>query len=332
MRQATSPGTDPAALPDATALERARSRIEGVVRSTPLHHSPWLSEHAGSDVYLKLECWQETGSFKLRGATNAVAALDRDARQRGIVTASAGNHGLAVARAAALHGIHATVFVPRRAPETKKRRIRRRGATLRETDGGYDAAAAAARAHAEETGAHYLHAFVDPDVVAGQGTVGLEILEACPDARRILVPVGGGGLLAGIGAAVQGAGPGGAGLEVVGVQSSATRAMHAAFQADAVVPVPEEPTLCDGLAGETEDLAYARARQAAQRIVLVDESAVAAAIRSLYREEGIVAEGSGAVVVAAVLAGAARAAGPTVALITGGNIDAHVLARILGDD
>jgi threonine dehydratase len=336
MRPETKTRTEPASLPAAAELDRARRRIAGVARRTPLHRSPWLSELTDSDVYLKLECWQATHSFKLRGAANAVAALPPDVAGRGVVTASAGNHGLAVAHAAGLRGVKATVFVPRRAPETKKRRIRRSGAELREVDGGYDDAAAAARAFADRTGAHLLHAFVDPHVVAGQGTVGLEILETLPDVRQIVVPVGGGGLLAGIGGAVA-AGPaaGGSGqppVGVVGVQSSATRAMHAAFEAGAVVPVPDDPTLCDGLAGETEAPAYERARRVTDRIVLVDEAAIAPAIRSLFREEGIVSEGSGVVGVAALLEGALDAAGPTAVVITGGNIDAPTLARILDDD
>ncbi|MFW5952449.1 MAG: threonine ammonia-lyase, partial [Gemmatimonadota bacterium] len=215
-------------LPDGFAIAAARERLAGVARPTPLARSPWLSERVGVAVHLKLECWQRTHSFKLRGAYNAVAALDPATRRRGLVTASAGNHGLAVAHAARLHGAPATVIVPRGAPATKKARIRREGAELREVEGTYDDAAAAARALADERDAHLLHAFADPEVVAGQATVGLEIVESLPDVREVVVPVGGGGLAAGVGAALRDRAPA---ARVLGVQSTATRAMRDAFEA-----------------------------------------------------------------------------------------------------
>lgn len=322
--------------PDRNAILRARDRLADVARVTPQEHSTWLSEIAGVPVYLKLECWQRTRSFKFRGAYNAVAALDATVRRRGLVTASAGNHGLALALAARLLDATATIFVPASAPVTKKERIRRTGGELREVPGIYDDAAAAARAYAAENGAHFLNAFADPDVVAGQGTVGLEVLDAVSraepgpagsDRLDVLVPVGGGGLAAGIGLAVADRG------RVIGVQSTATTAMHAAFEAGRVVPVhdPTE-TLCDGLAGETEQAAYERARPVVERIELVEEAAVGPAIRSLYRNEAVVSEGSGAVGVAAILAGDLHLEAPTVVIITGGNIDTSTLARILGGD
>ena len=328
---------DPAGIPEPTgipgpaidALELARERLRGVAYRTPLERSDWLSDVAGVPVHLKLECWQRTRSFKLRGAYNAMAALPEPVRSRSVVTASAGNHGLAVATAARLLGVEAVVYVPEGAPATKKSRIRRAGATLREVGGIYDDAAAAARAFSAEAGAYYLDAFTDPDVVAGQGTVGLEILEQLPEAASVLVPVGGGGLVAGVGIAVRGS-PQPA--RVIGVQSTATTAMHAAFAAGRVVPVDDPvETLCDGLAGETEPEAFRRVRAVTETIRLVDEGSVAPAIRSLYRREGVVAEGSGAVGVAAVLAGDLHLDGPAVVVISGGNIDAAVLARILED-
>ena len=328
------PGTDtpPHAGPDRADVERARDRLRGVAYRTPLERSAWLSDAAGVPVHLKLECWQRTRSFKLRGAYNAMAALPEAIRSRGVVTASAGNHGLAVATAAQLLDAGATVYVPEMAPATKKGRIREAGATLREVPGIYDDAAAAARAFADETGAYFLNAFADADVVAGQGTVGLEILDQLPDVATVLVPVGGGGLAAGVGIAVavrSGAAPG---VRVVGVQSTATTAMHAAFAAGRVVPVDDPvATLCDGLAGETEPAAYRRARAVTESIHLVDEGAVAPAIRSLYRREGVITEGSGAVGVAAILAGDVHLEGPVAVVISGGNIDAAVLARILED-
>ncbi|NIP78768.1 MAG: pyridoxal-phosphate dependent enzyme, partial [Gemmatimonadetes bacterium] len=197
------PGTEAGAAPGLDAIREARQRNAAVVWRTPLEPSAWLAAVAGVPVHLKLECWQRTRSFKIRGAHNAVAALDDATRARGLVAASAGNHGLAVALAARVHGARATVFVPETAPATKKDRIRGSGAELREVAGSYDDAAAAARRFAAETGAHPVHAFADPAVVAGQGTVGLEIVEELPGVATVVVPVGGGGLAAGVGAALR---------------------------------------------------------------------------------------------------------------------------------
>jgi threonine dehydratase len=314
---------------DLEAIRRARERIGPAVRSTPLQYSQWLSQAASVPVYLKLECWQRTRSFKFRGAYNAVAALDPEARDRGLVTASAGNHGLALALAASLHETSCTVFVPEDASLTKKDRIRRMGGDLREVSGIYDDAADIALDFAESTGGHYLSAFTDPDVVAGQGTLGLEILDELPEVREVVIPVGGGGLLAGVGIALESSADG----SVVGVQSTSTTAMHAAFKAGEVVPV-RDPwlTLCDGLAGKTEPVAYERARAVTDTIHLVDELRVAPAIRALYHSEAVVSEGSGAVGVAAVLDGVIQPEGPTVVVISGGNIDMATLAQVFAQD
>lgn len=306
----------------------ARERLRQVARKTPLQRSDWLSEKAGTDVYLKLECWQRTNSFKIRGAYNAVATLPEDERGRGLVTASAGNHGQAVALAARLCAASATVFVPTDAPETKKRRIRGFGADLREGGASYDEAAAAAREFAAATGAHYVHAFSDPAVVAGQGTVGLEIVEELPDVETILVPVGGGGLIGGIGIAAAAMTAGEA--RVVGVQSDRTASMHAAFEAGRVVETSVGPTLCDGLAGEVDDASYERARPVVDHMLLVDEQSVAPAIRALFEHEVVAAEGGGAVGVAAILNGRVEVDGPLVIVVSGGNIDGGRLAEILG--
>ncbi len=316
-------------LPNAQALVEARSRLAGIVRETPLQLSPWLSELTGHEVFLKLECWQRTGSFKLRGAYNAVAALGEEARRSGLIAASAGNHGQALALAASLFGATATVVVPASAPETKKRRIVAFGAALREVAGTYDDAAVVAAEMASETGAHMVHGFSDPDVVAGQGTVGLEIIEAQPAVRDVLVPVGGGGLAAGVGIACRALT--GAGTRVLGVQSEHTCAMHAAFEAGRVVPTPWRDTLCDGLAGEVEEESYERARPVVNGIHLVPEDRIAPAIRALYDHEGVVAEGSGVVGVAALMAGVLEIRGPAAVVISGGNIDARDLARILSE-
>jgi threonine dehydratase len=310
-------------------IYRARARLRGVTRRTPLVHSEWLSACTGVAVHLKLECWQITHSFKLRGAYNAVAALDASARARGLVTASAGNHGQALALAARLYDARATIFVPESAPRAKQTRIARYGAEVRPVAGSYDDAAEAAREFASERGATIIHSFNDPDVVAGQGTVGTEIVEELPQVRTVVVPIGGGGLAAGVGVALKSAlGPR---ARVLGVQSTETVAMHAAFVAGSVVPTPVLPTLCDGLAGETEPESYERVREVVDSIHLVAEHSVAEAIRLLFQEEGVVAEGSGAVGVAAALEGLPLE-GPTAIVVSGGNIDRRALSRILAED
>ncbi len=315
--------------PPLAHVYRARVRTKRVVRRTPLQHSPWLSRHAGVPVHLKLECWQHTNSFKLRGAYNAVSTVDPAHRAAGLVTASAGNHGQAVALAARLHGATATVFVPESAPSAKRNRIRAFGGVLREVPGSYDDAAAAARAYEEEAGARFIHGFNDPEVVAGQGTVGLEIVEELPELTTVVVPVGGGGLIAGVGLVVKSLV--GTGARVLGAQSEETVAMHAAFTAGRVTPVPVTDTLCDGLAGETEQESFERAWRVVDSLHLVTERSVARSMRLLFDQERVVAEGSGAVGVAAVLEGLPLE-GPTTIVVSGGNVDGRTLARILGND
>lgn len=316
------------ATPDIQDILEARERIRHVARNTPLQHSLWLSQRAGCPVFLKLECWQRTGSFKLRGAYNAIVQLDGPSRARGLVTASAGNHGQGVALAARELGIQVDVFVPDSAPETKKARIRQYGATLHTVPGIYDQAAAAARTFADAEGAYLLHPFADPRVVAGQGTVGVEIAESLARVRTVLVPVGGGGLISGVGLALKTLTGGSA--RIIGVQSDATPAMHAAFQAGHIVPATMGDTLADGLSGETEAVSFERARHVTDDMVLVAERSIAPAIRDLYANDGVVAEGAGAVVAAAIMDGVVDLEGPVVLIISGGNIDAATLARILG--
>jgi threonine dehydratase len=312
--------------PDIGDIAAAAGRIRAAAARTPLEFSPWLSRVAGAPVYLKLECAQPTRSFKQRGAANAIALLDAEQRARGVVTASAGNHGLAVAYAAARSGVTAKVYVPANAPSVKKERIRALGAELDETSADYDTAEAAAAAWATASDVHFLHAFSDPAVVAGQGTIGLEILEDLPDVASVIVPVGGGGLAAGIGLVLRARAPN---VRLVGVQSTETRAMYDAYAAGGIVPSPITPTLADGLAGCTDEVAYIRLRPLLERVDLVPESALAPAIRASFEMQGIVMEGAAAVGIAAVLSRTIQSTGPTVIVVTGGNIDSAVLARVL---
>jgi len=315
------------AFPSLDDVRAAARRLEGVARRTPLEKSDALSEISGADVRLKLEGMQRTGSFKLRGAYNFVASLSPADRARGLVTASAGNHGQGVALAARLVGARAVVYVPAGAPDNKQRRIARHGAELRRVRGGYDDAHARAEAFAAATGAVYVHAFSDPAVVAGQATVGLEIFGDLPGVRTLVVPVGGGGLIGGIGVVARALGPG---VRVVGVQTHETAAVHASLAAGRLVSPPYGPTLCEGLSGDTDVVALELARRVVDEVVLVSEDAVRRAIRWLYVEEGVVAEGSAAVAAAALLEGAVESLeGEVAAVLTGSNLDAPRLAQIL---
>jgi threonine dehydratase len=313
-------------VPALEAVHAARRRIAVLARTTPVERSARLSEAHGADVLLKLECWQRTRSFKIRGACNAVSLLDAAQRSRGIVTASAGNHGQAVALAAREFGVGATVFVPATAPVTKTERIRRYGAELRAEAQDYDTAERIAREHAAATGAVFVHAFSDTAVVAGQATVALEILDAVPDVGTVVVPVGGGGLMAGVGRVLRSAAPQ---VRIIGVQSTATRAMHESLAAGHLVDVPIPPTLADGLAGCTDEITMRRVAAVIDELVLVEEAEIAAAIRALHGSDGVLAEGAGATGAAAVLSGRVRGKGPVVVVVTGGNIDGGLLAGIL---
>ncbi len=313
--------------PSLQELYLARRRIAGALHRTPLEYSPWLSDAAGCPVHLKLECWQRTRSFKARGAYNAVASLSEAERRRGLVTASAGNHGQGVALAAQAFAAPCTVFVPRGASELKVGRMRALGAEVRHVGANYDEAAAAAHAHARAVGAHYLHAFSDPAVVAGQGTVGLEIIEELPEVAEALVPVGGGGLIAGVGLALKSANPD---TRIVGVQTPPASSMYESFRAGrAVVAGLGESTIADGLHGGTEQISYERARAVVAEMRLVDEGELPGAIRGLWSEHGVLAEPSGAVGVALVLNGSLPLRGPAVVVVTGGNVDPGRLASFL---
>lgn len=324
----TGADAPPAAdAPTLAEVRRAARVIAEGVRRTPLEPSHALGDRFGAPVYLKLESLQRTGSFKLRGALNALESLAVGERRGGVVTASAGNHGLGVALAARLLGIPATIFVPIAAPEAKRSRIARLGSSLRLVAGDYDAAHAEAAAWALASGTPYIHAFSDPAVVAGQGTVGLEILEELPSVRTLVVPVGGGGLIGGVGIVARALGDR---VRVVGVQSLETSAMAASLAAGELRCPPMGPTLCDGLSGEIDQRSLELARGVVDEMVLVDESAVRRAIRRLYVEEGVVAEGSGAVGAAALYEGLlGEAEGPVAIVITGANIDGPLLGRIL---
>ena len=306
-------------LPPAIAVLAAAHRLRGVVERTPLVRSAGLSDRAGTDVHLKCEQRQRTGSFKLRGAYNALASLPDDARRRGVVASSAGNHGLGLAWAARTLGVRARIFVPATAPAVKREGIARLGAEVDSAQPDYDAAHRVAEAYAREHDMTFINPCAGEALLAGQGTVALEILEELPEVATIVVPVGGGGLVGGIAALVRPVAPT---VRIVGVQSVKTNAMAASLAAGRRVDVAVTPTLADGLAGQVDDEGLAIGRVALDEIATVTEQEIAEAIAWLSHEHDMRVEGSAAVGVALLLRDRSTAAGaPTVVVVTGGNID-----------
>jgi len=314
-------------LPSAREVREAQARIAPYVKRTPLVHSAALSSLVGGDVYLKLECQQDGGSFKLRGALNALLTLSPTERAAGVVASSAGNHGIGVAMAAERLGIRATLFVPANAPAVKREKIAARGAVVDASQPNYDAAEDAARAFAARTGATFVSPCTGRALLAGAGTVALEMFEDLPTLRTLVVCVGGGGLVGGIGGYVRDAA---AGARILGAQSVRTNAMALALEQSHAVDIPDLPTLADGLAGRVDDEMYQQGRAALDAIVTVTEEAIAEAIRFLHETHGLVVEGSGAVGVAALRSGAMKPQTfPLGATVSGGNIDVGTWSQLV---
>jgi threonine dehydratase len=308
-----------APVPSPVDVRSAAKRIAGATKRTPLRRSDKLSLLAGGDVFLKLETEQITGSFKLRGAFNALASLTDDERKRGIVASSAGNHGLGVAYAAKALGIRATIFVPATAPRIKRDGIAALGATVDASEPDYDAAMVRARRVARETNATFVHPCLGETLLAGQGTVASEIVDEMPDVATVLICVGGGGLLGGMAGLLRAERPD---VRIIGAQTERTNAMAAALDAGHLVEIPSLPTLADGLAGQIDDAALAIGRFGLDELAVITEDEDAKAIAWLWREEKVKAEGSGAVTVGAILAGRAHGIRfPAVCVVSGGNID-----------
>jgi threonine dehydratase len=305
-------------LPPAKAIEGAAARIAPFVEKTRLIRSDELSRIAGVEVLLKLENEQRTGSFKVRGATNVLASLSEADRRRGIVASSAGNHGLGVAFAARQFGVKATVFIPSNAPRVKRDGIRALGATVVDDEPHYDAAMVAARKFGAETGAHFVHPCLGDDLLAGQGTVALEIMNEAPDVGTFLVSVGGAGLLGGSAGYLRARAPQ---VRIVGAQSEKTSAMALSWKADRIVEIPNDPTLADGLAGQVDEAALAIGRAALDDIVVVTEADLGRAMLWLLDHHGVKAEGSGAAGVASVLSRTFKPKNKTAIVVTGGNVD-----------
>jgi threonine dehydratase len=304
-----------------TAIEQARKRLASHVRRTPLVRAgPLLRAVPADHLTLKLECLQVTGSFKARGATNKVLTLPSEEAARGLVTASGGNHGLGVAYAGHLAGVPATIYLPANVPPAKAEKLERWGARIIWEGQVWDDADAAAREAASRSGAAYVHAFADPAVIAGQGTIGLEILEDDPDTDLLLVAIGGGGLISGVASAVKALRPA---TRIVGIEPVGAPTLHASLRAGRVVELERIATVANTLAPRcSAQLNFEIIRRTVDEIVLVDDEEMRAAARWLWFEMGIAAELSGAAAVAALLAGRVEAAGRRAcALICGAGTD-----------
>lgn len=310
-------------------IYQADRRIRPHIFRTPLRHSFLLSERIGAEVFLKLENWQVTGSFKPRGALNLMLMLGADERVRGVVTASAGNHALGVGHAARILRISpATIFVPRTAPRAKLDKLREFPVTVRPEGDTFDDTHRAAQAYQRETGATFVNAYDDPRTVAGQGTIGLEILEDLADVEAILVPVGGGGMISGIAIALKTLAPN---VRIIAVQPAASPALRDSLRDDKCYEEYDAaPTVCDGLAGGIGKICFEVAKKLVDEVVLVEEDETRAAIRTLVESEQLVVEGAGAVGIAALLARKVDLSGKRVAVVlSGGNIDRGLLAGMI---
>ncbi|NIA25607.1 MAG: threonine ammonia-lyase [Gammaproteobacteria bacterium] len=303
----------------------ARERQRGSVITTPLLHSASFSRMASRDVWLKAENLQRTGSFKIRGASNVIGQLAADT---GVVAGSAGNHAQGVALAAQMARIPATIFMPRSAAIPKVEATRSYGAEVRLGGEDIQAAVEAARRFADETGALFIHPFDDPGIIAGQGTLGLEILEQLPDAATVVVPVGGGGLISGTGIAIKTLRPD---TRIIGVEIESVAPYLASRKHGSPVSVPYHPTVADGIAVPVPSpLAFAHIEKVVDDIVTVDDRAAARAVMLLLERAKLVVEGAGSVGVAALVEGALPdTPDPCVIVLSGGNIDPLLVGKVL---
>ena len=309
-------------------VEAAHDRIRDAIYCSPCPASETLGDLTGTRCHVKLENLQMTGSFKERGALSKLLTLSPGERARGVIAASAGNHGLAVAYHARRLGIAATIVMPEWAPLIKVTRCRRHGATVVLAGQDYDEAYAETRRREAATGAVFVHPFDDAAVIAGQGTLGLELVEQVPDLDAVIVPVGGGGLIGGVALAVKARAPR---VEVIGVQAAAFPAMRVALERGAPAPLGPAPTIADGIAvRQVGALTYELVRRWVDEVVVVDEAEIANAILLLLEIEKTVVEGAAATTLAAVLNKKITLAGKRVALVlSGGNIDVNIIARVI---
>ncbi|HLZ71138.1 MAG TPA: threonine ammonia-lyase [Dehalococcoidia bacterium] len=309
-------------------IQAAQLRLTGVVRTTPLLESRWWSAVAGAPIWLKAENLQRTGSFKIRGASNMIGQLSPEQRARGVIAASAGNHAQGVAVAAQAAGIPALVVMPETAPFAKVEATRGYGAEIVQAGASYQEAAAAMELIAAERGLTVVPAFDDERIIAGQGTLGLEVVEQLPDLDLVIVPVGGGGLASGVAIAVKSLRPR---ARVIGVQAAAAPAAARSLRRGAVESVSATLTVADGIAvARPGAITFPLLQRYLDEIVVVGEEAISEAIVGLMEYSKLVVEGAGAVGIAALLRGKIRCAGQTtVVVLSGGNLDFNLLARII---
>jgi threonine dehydratase len=314
----------------------AQQVVRPYTRHTPLRQSAGLSRLVGSDVYLKLECWQRTGSFKVRGALNKLAVLPEEEWAQGVVTASAGNHGLGVAFASQLltrrhrAKLPTTVFVPESIPTTKLDRLTVFDCQIRRAGTDYDESHTLAKDHARQQGAIYISAYDDLVVIAGQGTVGLEVMQDLPSADLLLVPVGGGGLISGVTVVAKAINPR---IHIMGLQPEASPSAYLSLRDGRPYETyAAGPTICDGLAGGFGRVPFEMASKLIDEILVIPEADIRQAVAWLVAREQLLVEGSGAIAVAPLLKGQFKARSrKVVCLLTGRNLDAALLQDILAE-
>lgn len=310
------------------SIRAARERIKGAIYHSPCPYSLGLSRLCGAEIYCKLDGLQLTGSFKERGARNKLLLMPDAERARGVVAASAGNHAQALAYHGQDLGIPVTVVMPRWAPLIKVTNTRALGAEVILEGDSFDAARTHALELAANTGKTYVHGFDDPDIIAGQGTMGLEIVEDVPDLDAVIVPVGGGGLIAGVALAIKSLRPN---VRVIGVEPEHAPTFRASLDAGHVVKIATRPTLADGLAiAEIGKLCFEIARTVVDDLVMVDEAQIARSVLRLLEHEKLVLEGAGAVPLAAAMSRTMGLEGKKVVLcLCGGNIDVTLISRVI---
>lgn len=315
------------ALVDLERVRAATAELAGTVRRTPLEHSRLLGRRCGGDVSLKCENLQRTGSFKLRGAYLRLLRLGAEQRAAGVVAASAGNHAQGVALAASLLGIHSTVFMPEKAPLPKLAATQGYGADVRIHGAQLSETLAAAREHAARTGAEFIHPFDHPDIIAGQATVGAEILEQAPDVRTIVVPTGGGGLVSGVAATVRAMRPE---VRVIAVQADRAAAWPPSLAAGKPLALAETRTMADGIAvGEPGPVTFEHVSELVDDVVTVSEEALSRALLVCLERAKLVVEPAGAAAVAGLLEHPDRLTSPSVAVLSGGNIDPLLMLQVI---
>lgn len=306
----------------------ARDRLAAVARRTPLDYSTTFSKMTGNAVFLKLENMQKTGSFKIRGAYNKVMSLSKEEKELGVIAASAGNHAQGVAYAAACAGMRCTVIMPAEAPISKVMATRGYGAEVVLAGGGYDEAYQLAQELYRKSGAVLVHSFNDPEVIAGQATIGLELLEELPDVDIVLVPAGGGGLVAGIAFALKNIKPA---VRIIGVQAEGAPALYRSYHEGCLQKVAGAGTIADGIAvREPGDITFALIKNYVDEFVTVNDEEIAGAILMLLERSKIVVEGAGAVGLAALIHGKVKLKNIQAAIVlSGGNIDVNTLSMII---